>query len=115
MDKHEDQERCGCGHERRHHPEQGERRGHEHRHETSAPAFTCGCRDTLRGQCACGCHDHSRHVCNCGRHHEGRRHAFRRHFVTREERIARLQQYLDALRKEAQAVEEHIAAIQAKA
>ena len=40
-----------------------------------------------------------------GRPH-GRR--FRRHFSTREERIARLEGYLNDLRLEAQAVEEHL-------
>jgi hypothetical protein len=35
--------------------------------------------------------------------------AFRRRFLSREERVARLEEYLQALRDEAKAVEEHIA------
>lgn len=38
---------------------------------------------------------------------------FRRRFVTRDERIARLGTYLGELRSEAQAVEEHIAELKA--
>jgi len=72
----------------------------------------------------CGRHHHH-HVCGCGegaggrhRHHGGsdchrgwagwEGPGFRRRFATREERIAELERYLDALRAEAQAVEEHI-------
>ncbi|MBI4216946.1 MAG: hypothetical protein HY687_06115 [Chloroflexi bacterium] len=38
---------------------------------------------------------------------------FRRRFFTREERLARLEEYLEGLRAEAKAVEERIAAIKA--
>ena len=38
---------------------------------------------------------------------------FRRHFATRDERIARLATYLTELRSEAKAVEEHIAELKA--
>lgn len=38
---------------------------------------------------------------------------FRRRFSTREERIARLEEYLEGLRAEAKAVEERIAEIKA--
>lgn len=49
------------------------------------------------------CHQHAA-SCGCGGHsHFGRR------FWTREERIAKLEQYLEDLRQEAQAVEERIA------
>lgn len=39
---------------------------------------------------------------------------FRRRFISREERIERLQQYLDALRREARAVEEAIEELKGK-
>jgi hypothetical protein len=57
--------------------------------------------------CGCGC-GRSRHHhgddCGCGTPlHGGRR------FWTREERIARLERYLESLKKEAQAVKEQIA------
>jgi hypothetical protein len=51
------------------------------------------------GECGCGC--------------GGEGHGFRRHFATREERIAQLQEYLGDLRAEVQAVEERIAEIKA--
>ena len=44
--------------------------------------------------------------CGCGGH-------WHRRFFTREERIARLKEYLESLRTEAQAVEEMIAELQA--
>jgi hypothetical protein len=49
-----------------------------------------------RGSCSCGC--------DCS---EG----FGRRFLTKEEKIAGLQEYLESLQKEAQAVEGHIAAL----
>ena len=57
------------------------------------------------GYCGSG---RSRHqhgdTCGCGTHlHGGRR------FWTREEKIARLERYLESLEKEVQAVREHIA------
>ena len=44
--------------------------------------------------------------CGCGGH-------FQRHFATREERIARLEQYLQDLQAEAKAVGEHLAEMKA--
>ncbi len=58
-------------------------------------------------QCGCGCGEH-RHGCSCGCD-EGSR--FERRFLTKEEKIAELQQYLESLRMEIKAVEEHIAAL----
>lgn len=56
-----------------------------------------------------------------GRRREGRHHGrscdcggpghFGRRFWTKEEKIARLEQYLEDLRQEAKAVEEHIAGL----
>jgi hypothetical protein len=54
------------------------------------------------GSCDCGCGC----GCGCGGHsHFGRR------FLTKEEQIARLEQYLESLQTEAKAVEERIAAL----
>ncbi len=50
----------------------------------------------------------------CGCHGEGPI-PFRRRFVSREERIAWLERYLEALRQEMKAVEEHLADLKAKA
>lgn len=85
-----------------------ETRGHHSRHRRHAShhndACGCGCRcdcDCERGcGCGCGC------GCNCGRGG-----GFERRFLTKEEKIAELQEYLESLQKEAQAVEEHIAAL----
>lgn len=57
-----------------------------------------------------GSHQRRHHhggFCGCGRHH-----GFERRFLTREEKIARLERYLGDLREEAKAVEEHIAEMQ---
>lgn len=68
--------------------------------------------------CGCG-HHHGQgqghghgHGCGCGDesgHHGG----FGRRFLTREERISNLEEYLHALQAEAKAVEEHIAEMKA--
>ena len=62
---------------------------------------------------------HGRHGCRCGREHFGPGMGFgpgmhfRRRFLTREERIARLEEYLKALQAEVKAVEEAIAEMKA--
>lgn len=120
MKKHESAEGCGCA-EQRHHGQEGGHCGCERPRDSHGPSCTCGCHENEpctcgchspkhQGGCTCSCHDHDEQACHCGG-----RHVFRRRFITREERIARLQAYLDALRQEAQAVEEHIAAIRAEA
>ena len=83
--------------------------------------------------CGCGREEHERdQECDCGSGHEGhRRHyacgcrccchegpwqperRFWRRFSTRDERVARLEGYLEDLRAEAQAVEERIQAMKA--
>jgi len=85
----------------------------------------CGCGREEEGQgqeCACGSghQEHHRHhqddgQCGCGCHggHGEPERSFQRRFATREERIARLQAYLQDLHAEAQAVEEHIQAMKA--
>ena len=63
------------------------------------------------GFCGCGCHSgYHGGSCDCGC--GGR--SFGRRFVTKEEKIAGLQEYLESLQKEAQAVQEHIAELQEK-
>ena len=70
--------------------------------------MNCGHRGHHHGDaCGCGCgrsrHRHS-DACGCGTPmHGGRR------FWTKEEKISRLERYLDSLEKEAQAVKEQIA------
>jgi hypothetical protein len=65
-------------------------------------------------------HGHGRHHCSCGQDHHGSScgcgygGGFGRRFLTKEEKIAELQEYLESLQKEAQAVQEHIAKLQEK-
>ena len=55
--------------------------------------------------------------CGCGRHHGGDHHSaqcgcgahFKRRFQTKEEKVKWLEQYLESLQKEAQAVQERLA------
>jgi len=59
----------------------------------------------------CCCNEHGRHGHRgCGESH-GRR--FHRRFATRAERVAWLEEYLEDLRAEVKAVEEHIAEMKA--
>ncbi|MBC7257007.1 MAG: hypothetical protein H5T66_12985 [Chloroflexi bacterium] len=66
-------------------------------------------------ECHCG-HPHGFHHVRWewGCHGEGHM-FFRRRFISREERIAWLERYLEALRQEMKAVEEHLADLKAKA
>lgn len=70
--------------------------------------MNCGHKGHHQGDaCGCGC-GRSRHrhgdTCGCGTpFHGGRR------FWTKEEKIARLERYLESLEKESQAVKEQIA------
>ena len=85
-------------HERhRHHPHSEECcRGDEHQQE-------CGCKEHHSG--------HGEHHCCHGEGMHGM--GWHRRFPTREERIAELEEYLKALRAEAQGVEEHICELKA--
>ena len=99
------EEDCGCGQHGKHHGEQ-----HEERHEGHS------------GDCGCGGHEHQgmdreRHQhggcsCGCHQHHGGMR--FHRHFISREEIIIRLEEYLKQLQAEAKGVEERIAEMKKK-
>jgi len=53
-------------------------------------------------ECGCGC--------GCGAHHHGEHHGrfHRRHFLTKQEKIERLQNYAEELKKELAAVQEKI-------
>jgi hypothetical protein len=62
-----------------------------------------------RGQHRRGC-DQGHHGSSCGCSC-GCSGGFGRRFLTKEEKVAGLQEYLESLRKEAQAVEERIAAL----
>ncbi|MFO7697916.1 MAG: hypothetical protein R6X16_12280 [Anaerolineae bacterium] len=120
-------EGCGC-HQRPHHERHvapvlcG-----DHDRPPRRERCSCGCHDEPRPEtrCTCGCHREPRPEtrCTCGCHRgphsdqrgvaDGRpRHVgFRRRLFTREEKIARLLHYLDALYAEAEAVEERLSAL----
>lgn len=120
---HHPREECGCGDEA-HGSGQGgcgceERRAPHRKSEGSC----CEGEGHLQQRDECGCGGgHARHhgdgqggPCGCtcpGGSGEGHP-PFRRRFSTRAERIAVLEQYLQDLRIEAQAVEERIAEMQA--
>jgi predicted transcriptional regulator len=58
----------------------------------------------------CGCsahHEEEAEFCGCGCHGESHGHHKRR-FLTKEEKIERLQKYAEELQKEVAAVQEHI-------
>ena len=67
----------------------------------------------------CGCDHHHGHgrrpECGCGSHgpHHGMPGPFSRRFFSSEERIARLEEYLQELQAETNAVEEQIAELKA--
>ena len=114
---------CCCGSTHHHHGdecrcgEHGTRRArhghgacscerHHHGHEGSRE---CGC----GGGHECECHEERLCECGCGGPVGGHG-TFQRRFSTREERLNWLRAYLEDLRTEARAVEEHIAAIEAE-
>ena len=59
----------------------------------------CGCQSDQ--ECSCGCDNSCKCSCHTGR--------FERRFQTKAEQIAELEAYLDELKTEVQAVEEHLA------
>ena len=86
------EENCGCEHHGEHHQE---------RHEGD-----CGCGE--HGHHGMGqWHDHC--GCGCHQHHGDMR--FNRHFISREEILNNLEDYLKQLQSEAKGVEERIAEI----
>jgi hypothetical protein len=96
------EEICGCGGHGHHHGEQNSER-QEVRSED------CGCGHGHHGQhgysMSRGWHHES---CNCGcrQHHGGMR--FHRRFISQEEIMTRLEDYLKQLQAEAKGVEERI-------
>jgi len=85
------EENCGCGEHGTHHGEQNEERHEGH-----------------GGDCGCGEHGHHDGCgCGCHQHHGGMK--FHRHFISREDIITRLEEYLKQLQAEAKGVEERIA------
>ncbi len=58
-------------------------------------------------ECGCGMH-HGRHndYCGCGMH--GHEHGYRRRFLTNAEKIEKLKNYAEELKKELKAVDEKI-------
>jgi len=67
----------------------------------------CGCgghHGGGEGGCGCG-ESHAGGECGCGGH------AFERRYQTKAEQKAELEEYLNALKAEVQAVEEHLAAL----
>jgi len=56
-------------------------------------------------QCCCGQQRHHERGCDCG-YQEG--HGHRRRFLSKAEKIEKLKNYAEELRKELTAVEEHI-------
>ena len=59
----------------------------------------CGCQSDQ--ECSCGCDSSCKCSCHTGR--------FERHYQTKAEQIAELEAYLEELKTEVQAVEEHLA------
>ena len=56
-------------------------------------------------ECGCGCNGESGNACECDCH-KGH---FERRYQTKGEKIAEMEAYLDELKLEVQAVEEHLA------
>jgi hypothetical protein len=100
------EENCGCGGHGQHHGDQNSEKqegqsedcgcgGHEH-HGHHGQGMN---REWGQGGCNCGCHQH----------HGGMR--FHRRFISQDEVINRLEEYLKQLQAEAKGVEERIAEI----
>jgi len=89
---------------------------HYHSHGWHHGECQCECGEHA---CECECHErgHSKHhgECDCGKHECACEHGekFERRFATRAERIAQLEAYLQDLKTEIQAVEEHLAEFKA--
>ena len=97
------EENCGCGGHGHHNGESSEQR-HEGHHGD------CGCGGHGRGE------NQGRHHggCNCGCHRHQGGMGFHRRFISQEEIVARLEDYLKQLQAEAKGVEERIAELKKK-
>jgi hypothetical protein len=89
---------CGCGHHG-----QGEQHGtgHVHGEFSGHHGYPIGIRLHHSSDCDCGCN------CDCGSHHGGG--LIQRRFISKEEIIGQLEEYLKQLKAEAVGVEERIA------
>jgi hypothetical protein len=96
------EENCGCGGHGHHHEEQN-------MESQERPGENCGCgghghhghhetRDQHNGGCNCPCHQ---------QHHGGM--GFHRRFISQEEIVNQLEEYLKQLQAEAKGVEEKLA------
>jgi hypothetical protein len=93
-------ENCGCGQHGKHHGEQNEQMHEGH-----------------SGDCGCGGHEnhgmerelHHHAGCSCGCHQHQGGLGFNRRFISREEVVNRLEEYLKQLQAEAKGVEDRIA------
>jgi hypothetical protein len=93
---------CGQGHHSECDCHGGSHREHHGSHEVE-----CDCHEEREGECQCNAGE-------CGCHGDsGDEFHFERRFVTRSERIAQLEAYLEDLQAEAQAVQERIAEMKA--
>jgi hypothetical protein len=91
---------CCCGEHGTHHGEQNEARPEGH-------GGDCGCGGhTHHGVGREGHHDGG---CGCGCHQPHGGMKFHRHFISREDMVTRLEEYLKQLQAEAKGVEERIA------
>jgi hypothetical protein len=54
------------------------------------------------------CHHNHECSCSCGQHDREERHYHKRQFLTKAEKIEKLKSYAEDLKKELQAVQEHI-------
>ena len=94
------EEDCGCGQHGEHHGERYAERREGHSED-------CGCGGHGHHGMYGGWHHRSYCGCGCHQHHGGME--FHRRFVSREEVINNLEEYLKQLQAEAKGVEERIA------
>ena len=99
------EEDCGCG-------GHGKPHGERYEERQEGPGEDCGCGGHGHHGMYGGRHHHGGCRCGCHQQHEGM--GFRRHFIPREEIIARLEEYLKQLQAEAKGVEERIAELRKK-
>jgi hypothetical protein len=107
QEKHSEECGCGCGHHGNHphHGHHGMNRGWHHQERCN-----CECHQEQQGGAMSRGHECG---CGCGRHGQTANWGFRRHFISRDEVITRLEEYLKQLQAEAKGVEEHIAELKA--
>ncbi len=91
---------CGCG---QHGPGEGHGMGQAPGEWPGHHGYPIGTRLHHTSDCDCGCN------CGCGGHHGGG--FISRRFISKEEMVTRLEEYLKQLRSEAAGVEERITEI----